>query len=181
MLSDQIKYLTLNAGTPGPSALPAARGSPASNSSSAQPQQGNLNQLLRPMNVQSMSQPSSSGYQPQHGPFPQQQSHQPPPMHGPWFSSSNIAAPQASHPTAPPPVPQQPNMNRTPPLGQSEEWDDTYLAVLGTQDTRQLRELLARSNPEVIMPLGGGGPLSQAVVLTLVHRVSLYVPARRER
>ena len=26
------------------------------------------------MNVQSMSQPSSSGYQPQHGPFPQQQS-----------------------------------------------------------------------------------------------------------
>jgi hypothetical protein len=50
-------------------------------------------------------------------------------------------------------------------------WDDTYLAVLGTQDTRQLRELLSRSNPEVIMPLKGQPPLSQAVILTLVHRV----------
>ena len=97
-------------------------------------------------------------------------------MHGPWFGPS-IAAPQASHPTAPPPIPSQnsgiSNLNRTPPLHpqQPEEWDDTYLAVLGTQDNRQLRELLARSNPDITMPVGGGGPLSQAVVLTLVHRV----------
>ena len=55
---------------------------------------------------------------------------------------------------------------------QTEEWDDTYLATLGSQDIRQLRELLARSNPEVVMPLNGNSPLSQAVVLTLVHRVS---------
>jgi hypothetical protein len=54
-------------------------------------------------------------------------------------------------------------------------WDDTYLAVLGTQDNRQLRELLARSNPEVIMPLKGQSPLSQAVILTLVHRVRLFL------
>jgi hypothetical protein len=54
----------------------------------------------------------------------------------------------------------------------SEDWDETFLAVLGTQDPRQLRELLARSNPEVVMPMNGAGPLSQAVVLTLVHRVS---------
>ena len=57
----------------------------------------------------------------------------------------------------------------------TEEWDDTYLAVLGMQDTRQLRELLARSNPEVVMPTTGGGPLSQAVVLTLVHRLSQII------
>ncbi|KAI0306774.1 hypothetical protein B0F90DRAFT_1808391 [Multifurca ochricompacta] len=72
---------------------------------------------------------------------------------------------QASHPALPPPTQQ------TPPAP-SEEWDDTYLAVLGTQDLRQLRELLARSNPEVVMPLKGSSPLSQAVILTLVHRLA---------
>jgi hypothetical protein len=51
-------------------------------------------------------------------------------------------------------------------------WDDTYLNVLGTQDLRQLRELMARSNPEVVMPLKGQSPLSQAVILTLVHRLA---------
>jgi hypothetical protein len=54
-------------------------------------------------------------------------------------------------------------------------WDDTYLAVLGTQDLRPLRELLARSNPEIVMPLKGPSPLSQAVILTLVHRVRLFL------
>jgi len=44
--------------------------------------------------------------------------------------------------------------------------------VLGTQDIRQLRELLARSNPEGVMPLKGQPPLSQAVILTLVHRLA---------
>ena len=89
-------------------------------------------------------------------------------MHGPWFAPSQIAAPQASHPAAPPPVPTQ-TLIRTPPP--QEEWDDTYLAVLAAQDSRQLRELLARTNPDLVMPLSGNGPLSQAVVLTLVHRV----------
>jgi len=56
-----------------------------------------------------------------------------------------------------------------------EEWDDTYLAVLGTQDPRQLRELLSRSNPEIVLPLKGSGPLSQAVVLTLLHRLAAMV------
>lgn len=58
---------------------------------------------------------------------------------------------------------------------QTEEWDDTYLAILGSQDIRQLRELLARSNPEIVMPMNGNSPLSQAVVLTLVHRVSASI------
>jgi hypothetical protein len=47
------------------------------------------------------------------------------------------------------------------------------MSVLGNQDLRQLRELLARSTPEVILPSSGKGPLSQAVVLTLIHRVRL--------
>lgn len=56
----------------------------------------------------------------------------------------------------------------------NEDWDDTFLGVLGTQDQQKLRDLLARCNPEVIMPSAGNGqsPLSQAVVLTLIHRVS---------
>lgn len=95
-----------------------------------------------------------------------------PPIHGAWYSSPNIAAPQASHPIAPPPPPPLPSSQRSP-ATQSEEWDDTYLAVLGTQDSKQLRELLARSNPEIVMPLNGPGPLSQAVILTLLHRVCL--------
>lgn len=95
---------------------------------------------------------------------------QPSPIHGSWYSSPNIAAPQASHPIAPPPPPPPPSSQRSPPA-RSEEWDDTYLAVLGTQDPKQLRELLARSNPEIVMPLNAPGPLSQAVILTLLHRV----------
>lgn len=131
-----------------------------------------LSQLLRQPNMGPMPQPA--GYQP-HTSFqqPPPQPQQPQAMHGPWFGP-NIAAPQASHPTAPPPIPPQQTFSRgTPPgPGQQEEWDDAYLAVLGTQDVRQLRELLARSNPEVVMPLNGPSPLSQAVILTLVHRVS---------
>ena len=100
---------------------------------------------------------------------------QAPPIHGSWYSSPNIAAPQASHPIAPPPPPPPLTSQRSPPA-QSEEWDDTYLAVLGTQDPKQLRELLARSNPEIVMPLNAPGPLSQAVILTLLHRVRLPVP-----
>jgi len=59
--------------------------------------------------------------------------------------------------------------------GKSEDWDETYLAVLGKQDSRQLRDLLSRSNPDVVMPLNESGPLSQAVVLTLVHRLSAAI------
>ena len=40
------------------------------------------------------------------------------------------------------------------------------------QDLGQLRELLARSDPEVIMPLSSTPPLSQTVILTLLHRLA---------
>lgn len=158
------------------------RSSPGPSSSSSMLPPTQLSQLLRQPNLQPPPMNQQSGYQ-QHTfqqPPPQQQQQQQPPMHGPWFGP-NIVAPQASHPTAPPPLPQQNNMSRaTPPTsGQPEEWDDAYLAVLGSQDTRQLRELLARSNPELIMPLNGPSPLSQAVMLTLVHRVGSVLSASR--
>ncbi|TFY60695.1 hypothetical protein EVJ58_g4976 [Rhodofomes roseus] len=154
-LAEQMRLLTHNSVAP-------SRTSPSGTANQSQ----GLSQLLRQQSMPAtVPQPPYAG---QHGPFQQSQM-QPAPMHQPWFSHP-IAAPQASHPTAPPPLPQQPL--RTSPPTQTEEWDDTYLAVLGTQDIRQLRELLARSNPDVIMPLKGPGPLSQAVVLTLVHRLS---------
>jgi hypothetical protein len=127
------------------------------------------------MNQSHLRQPpvsqAPSNYPQSHAPIQQQSPSSG--MQGQWFSSG-IAAPQASHPLAPPPPPPPlPQTRQTsPPVAPSEEWDDTYLAVLGTQDPRQLRELLSRSNPEVVLPLKGSGPLSQAVVLTLLHRVS---------
>lgn len=47
------------------------------------------------------------------------------------------------------------------------------MAVLGTQDPKQLRELLARSSPEVVMPMDRKGPLSMAVILSILHRVRI--------
>lgn len=160
LLSDQVKYLTMNA-----AAVPAPHhqrqrtaDSPVPSVHHQPPQISNQSHLRQQPAVShghSYSPQSHAQYQPS------------PPVQSQWFSSA-IAAPQASHPLAPPPPPQQ----RASPAPISEEWDDTYLAVLGTQDPRQLRELLSRSNPEVIMPLNGPGPLSQAVILTLLHRVS---------
>ncbi|KAI0703597.1 hypothetical protein BC835DRAFT_1262691 [Cytidiella melzeri] len=178
LLSDQMKYLTMNIGPAIQPSQQVSRGSPVPTGSN-QHLQGNLSQLLRQSHMPPVSQQPST-YAPAHNSFPPQPQQAPPPSHAPWFTS-NIAAPQASHPAAPPPVPaQQANPstnNRTPPSApqQLEEWDDTYLAVLGTQDSRSLRELLGRSNPDNIMPLGGGGPLSQAVVLTLVHRLASMI------
>ncbi|GBE82365.1 hypothetical protein SCP_0407490 [Sparassis crispa] len=186
MLSDQVKFLTINVTSPVGHPM-QARSSPGPSANAQYAPQGSLSQLLRHPTLPPAPQ-HQGGYPPSHGSFqqqqgqPQQQQQQqqvPPmmagPMPGPWAGAS-IAAPQASHPTAPPPLPPhaQQIMRSTPPA-QSEEWDDTYLAVLGTQDIRQLRELLARSNPDVIMPLNGPSPLSQAVVLTLVHRLSSVI------
>ncbi|KAH9934831.1 uncharacterized protein B0H18DRAFT_978500 [Fomitopsis serialis] len=144
-LAEQMRLLSHNSVAP-------SRTSPSAPGSQTQ---GTLSQLLR---QQALPPPCLNTVPWAAGPF--QQSQMPPTMHQPWFNQ-NIVAPQASHPTAPPPLPQQ--ALRTSPQAQTEEWDDTYLAVLGTQDIRQLRELLARSNPDLIMPLKGPGPLSQAV------------------
>ncbi|CAL1704309.1 unnamed protein product [Somion occarium] len=167
LLSDQVKYMGLHVTAPSSSSnIPIQRSSPAPSTG------GNLAQLLRHPPLGNVNQPSQANYPQVHGPYPPQQQPQPP-LHGPWFGPS-IAAPQASHPAAPPPVPSQQPL-RTPPPNASEEWDDMYLQVLASQDSRQLRELLARSNPDVVMPMNGPSPLSQAVVLTLVHRLTQLI------
>ncbi|KAI6150997.1 hypothetical protein BKA82DRAFT_4465527 [Pisolithus tinctorius] len=142
ILSDQVKFLTMNASTLSaahhrlPTTQPAAYTTQATTKSYSQP-----------------TQPTS--------------------IHGSWYSSSTIAAPQASHLIAPPPPPPAPASQHSPPTQpQREEWDDTYLSVLSTQDPKQLRELLARSNPEIVMPLNGPGPLS---VLRLIQQLAATV------
>jgi hypothetical protein len=154
-LSDHIKFLSINTGTP--LQQPQVRNSPgpvaSTNTMVPFSQQQPFRHAAPPVSVPQI-----------YGPPPPQQPPQQPAMQGQWFPSG-IPAPQASHPALPPPTQQ------TPPAPSEEQWDDTYLSVLGTQDLRQLRELLARSNPDVVMPLKGQSPLSQAVILTLVHRV----------
>jgi len=179
VLSDQVKFLTMNApNVAGPPShhqqhqqqqhqQPQHQQHPSSPGPSGQYIQGNqMNQghLRQPPVSQASSNYSQT--------IPQQS--QPTGIHGQWFSSG-IAAPQASHPLAPPPPPPPQKRQTSPPAAPLEEWDDTYLAVLGTQDPRQLRELLSRSNPEIVLPLKGSGPLSQAVVLTLLHRLAAMV------
>ena len=137
--------------------------SPVSSISSMPPQSLHRQANLPPSTQSAYTSQPLTGYTPQT---------QAPPIHGSWYSSPNIAAPQASHPIAPPP----PLASQCSPPAQSEERDDTYLAVLGTQDPKQLRELLARSNPEIVMPLNAPGPLSQAVILTLLDQVHLPMP-----
>lgn len=170
-LSDQVKYLSVNsAGHHSILQQPQARNSPGTNVPAIQP---TLPQSLhRQQNPPQSNQPPSnyghtiSNFQQQPPPPP------PPVMHGPWYGSG-IAAPQASHPaTLPQPPPSQAPSERTPPI-KPEQWDEIYLGVLHTQDASKLRELLSHTNPELIMPLNGPSLVSQAVILTLVHRVSL--------
>ncbi|KAH7107770.1 hypothetical protein BKA62DRAFT_684399 [Auriculariales sp. MPI-PUGE-AT-0066] len=110
-----------------------------------------------------------------------------PPMHGsPMYAPAGFsqtppsqAAPNyfpAPHPTLPqtaPPPPVPYNIPTQPAV--KDEWDDVYMSVLGKNDLNALRDLLSRSDPEVIMPLNGHVPLSPAVVLTLIHRISTAI------
>lgn len=163
-LSEQVKFLSLN---PPVSSLhhlqQAQHHSPGPSVS-----QANMN--LRQQNLPPVQGPSNYGHHPNFQPPPQ-----PPVMHPAWFPAG-IAAPQASHPASLPPQPQPqpppppPQQERSPQI-KPEQWDEIYLGVLHTQDASKLRELLSRTNPELIMPLNGPSLVSQAVILTLVHRV----------
>ncbi|TRM62731.1 hypothetical protein BD626DRAFT_498259 [Schizophyllum amplum] len=94
----------------------------------------------------------------------------PPPQMQNWYSSG-IVAPQASHPLVPPPPVTQERM-APPPAMKSEQWDEIYLSTLHTQDLNKLRDLLARSDADVVMPPNGPVLVSQAVILTLIHRLA---------
>ncbi|KAI6126276.1 hypothetical protein EV401DRAFT_2207222 [Pisolithus croceorrhizus] len=167
VLSDQVKFLTMNATN-----LSAVHHRVAGGGSPV-PSVASMSSIAtQPLHRQQLPATQSATYTPPS----YSQATQPASIHGPWYTSPNIAAPQASHPIAPPPPPPAPASQRSPPTQpQPEEWDDRYLSVLSTQDSKQLRELLARSSPEVIMPLNGPGPLSQAVILTLLHRLAATV------
>ncbi|KAJ7445739.1 hypothetical protein B0H11DRAFT_2086645 [Mycena galericulata] len=172
-LTEQVKFLSMNPAAPAPPSTlhqfqqpQQVHNSPGPTVQHAQPT--NMNQpLLRQQNLPPAPQPPNYPHNFQQQPPP------PPVMHPAWYGS--IAAPQASHPaTMPQPPPQQSQQERTPPI-KADQWDDIYLGVLHTQDPAKLRELLSHTNPELIMPLNGPTLVSQAVLLTLVHRLSAVI------
>ncbi|KIJ37730.1 hypothetical protein M422DRAFT_33619 [Sphaerobolus stellatus SS14] len=160
MLSDQVKMLTLNA--PLGAMQPRGTASPGSSTGTGSHGHGGIPAHLRqaPHTMGSHPQyaPPSGSYGPQQAPPPGQN----------WYSSGSL-------PTQATPPSNVSNVNMTSQSSKTEEWEEVFMTVLGSQDLRQLRELLARSNPEVILPSSGKTPLSQAVVLTLIHRLASIV------
>jgi hypothetical protein len=171
-LAEQVKFLSMNPATAPPSTLhqfqqpQQVRNSPGP---SVQQHPQATNAHLRQQNMPPPQQPQN--YPGPHN-FPQPPP--PPVMHPAWYGPA-IAAPQASHPaTIPQPPPPPVQQERTPPI-KADQWDDVYLGVLHTQDPSKLRELLSHTNPDLIMPLNGPTLVSQAVMLTLVHRLSAVI------
>lgn len=162
-LSEQLKFMSMNIPTlshPMPPSV-TSRSSPSAGSSSfVPPGQSPMSQSHHRQNLPPMGPNFQQSYQQQAPPSS---------LHNQWYGPS-LPPSHAPQPSSVQQLPQQ-NVVQQPPPPKTEDWDDTYLAVLGTQDLKQLRELLARSSPDVIMPNNGAGPLSQAVILTLVHRV----------
>jgi len=159
-LHEQMKMINLSVSvlaTMPPGHHPRGTSSPTSGSGGHGAIPPHLRQPLPPQ-PQYANVPSGN-YGPQGAPPPPQQN---------WYAASGLP-PQAT----PPGNASNVNVNIPPPSSKSEEWEEVFMTVLGgNQDLRQLKELLARSNPEAILPANGKGPLSQAVVLTLLHRVS---------
>lgn len=178
MLSDQVKFLSLNnTGSLSQShqqLQQQPRGSPSSSHSIPTSAHGQ-SMLRQTTNTQPNTTPPSTYSQ-----ISPQYQQPPPPLPNQWYGPP-LAAPQASHPLAPPPPPPAPLAapisQRSPHMKDQlkDDWDEQYLLVLQKQDASALRDLLARSNPDVIMPTNGPTPLSQAVVLTLLHRVCVLV------
>ncbi|KAH9484164.1 hypothetical protein JR316_0003644 [Psilocybe cubensis] len=174
-MAEQMKFLSMS----GPQALhhiqpPPQQVQGSSGGQPVGPQQPTMNTShLRQPNIPP-SNPPVAPYQQQHPPFqpappPQAQ----PQMHQTWYNS--IAAPQPSHPAQLPQAPvSQSQQERTPPP-KPDQWDESYLGVLHSQDPNKLRELLSRTNPDLVFPLNGTPLVSQAVILTLVHRLSTVV------
>ena len=174
-LSDQVKFLSLSATAPPPPIHHIQPSQQPQNTAAGPPvpQQANINPPhLRSANIPPANPPVPSYTQP-HAPFQQQPVQPPPALQQQWYNP--IAAPQASHPAQ---IPQasiaQPQQERTPPL-KPDQWDENYLGVLHSQDPNKLRELLARTNPDLVFPLNGVALVSQAVILTLIHRLSAII------
>ncbi|EUC64992.1 WD40 repeat-containing nuclear protein, putative [Rhizoctonia solani AG-3 Rhs1AP] len=152
-LTDQVKALSM-----------AVHSQTTRNSPGPSMQPSHMRGASIPSPLSSIGQPPSYG--PQQQQQQQQQTYQQPQPQQHQQSYNQWMQPQQQQP--------QQQSQQQPQQPRSEDWDDTFLGVLSTQDHGKLRELLARCNPEVIMPSSGNGqsPLSQAVVLTLIHRLS---------
>ncbi|KAF8654218.1 hypothetical protein AX16_003742 [Volvariella volvacea WC 439] len=169
-LSDQVKYLSMGGPPHHLQQSQQSHNSPGPHVPVTQPPpQSHLRQQNLPPTG------PTNAFNLNHGAFQPPPPQQPSVMHPTWYPT-NLAAPQASHPaTIPQPPPQpQPPQDRSPPI-KADQWDELYLSVLHTQDIGKLRDLLSRTNPELIMPLNGPPLVSQAVVLTLVHRLSAMI------
>jgi len=118
--------------------------------------------------------PSYLSYpQPQPQPQPQSQP-QPQPQQGGWVNpgiTQSIQAPLGPPPQAIPNIVSPPIQAPAP--VRVEDWDSTFLNTLGQNDHKQLRDLLSRSPPDVVLPVGQSSPLSQTVILALIHRMAM--------
>ncbi|KAJ7702347.1 hypothetical protein B0H17DRAFT_1043830 [Mycena rosella] len=156
-LAEQVKFLSMN-----PAAPPST-----------------LHQFQQPQQVHNSPGPSVQHVQPGNMAQPHLRQQNLPPAPQPQNYPHNFqqqAPPPVMHPgchdaPAPPPQSQQ---ERTPPI-KPDQWDEIYLGVLHTQDPAKLRDLLSHTNPELIMPLNGPTLVSQAVCLTLIHRLSAVI------
>ncbi|EJD53266.1 hypothetical protein AURDEDRAFT_81612 [Auricularia subglabra TFB-10046 SS5] len=170
-LSEQVKFLT-NALVPGMQAPPPVQG-PLRRMSpihSAHSQQGSSHMRQGPLPIMHSGAPQQMYAQNSpYAPPPPPPQPQPQQNNQPWFPASHAQLSSQGHM-----IPTPPTVSREPMA--PEEWDETYIAVLASQDSGQLRDLLARSNPDVVMPLDSHIPLSQAVVLTLSHRIASALP-----
>ncbi|KAJ7093204.1 hypothetical protein C8R44DRAFT_815841 [Mycena epipterygia] len=171
-LAEQVKFLSMNPPAPPPALHQFQQPQQVHNSPGPTVQQHSQPVNMAQPHLRQQNLPPAA--QPQNYPHNFQQQQPPPVMHPAWYGPA-IAAPQASHPaTMPQPPPPQSQQERTPPI-KADQWDEIYLGVLHTQDPTKLRELLSHTNPELIMPLNGPTLVSQAVILTLVHRLSAVI------
>lgn len=111
----------------------------------------------------------------------------PQPQQGSWgnpaMGSQSIQSPlgpllppptmAAAAPLAQAPPPASHRVEPTP--HRNEDWDSTFLGTLGQNDHKQIRDLLSRTPPDSVLPVGQVSPLSQTVILALIHRVSTGV------
>ncbi|KAG8865326.1 hypothetical protein FRB96_000216 [Tulasnella sp. 330] len=89
---------------------------------------------------------------------------------GPLLPPPTMAS--AAPPTqAPAPAPAPHRAEPTP--HRNEDWDSTFLNTLGQNDHKQIRDLLSRTPPDSVLPVGQVSPLSQTVILALIHRLAL--------
>lgn len=181
-LSEQVKFLsTLPNVPPAPQHVSQPPPQQAMGPSLPPQQQGSSNMNIRqPLPTNNAPLPSymhnqQHSFQQQAPPPPQQQQQQQQPHHiqqQQWYTA--LAAPQASVPATLPQAPPSQPQDRTPPP-KTEQWDENYLSILHSQDPAKLRDVLQRTNPDLVFPINGTPLVSQAVILTLIHRVCVFV------